>query len=70
MKNDERILSELKESIFNQLSHRELEGYFAQRVRAGDRPNYAYPANHLPKATGARMEIVTSFVAAGAPHNR
>ena len=40
-----------------------ISGYFTQRVRSGDRPNYGYPANHLPETTGARMEIDTSFMA-------
>jgi len=40
-----------------------IDGYFTQRMNAGDRPQYGYPANHLPDATNARMEIVTSFMA-------
>lgn len=39
-----------------------IDGYFTQRVRSGDRPNYGYPTNHLPETTGARMEVNTSFM--------
>lgn len=40
-----------------------IDGYFTQRVRSGERPDYGYPANHLPETTGARMKIDTSFIA-------
>ncbi len=52
------------ETNVNQLSELFIDGYFSQRVRAGDRPNYDYPINHLPKTNGATMEVVTSFMAA------
>ncbi len=39
-----------------------IEGYFASRAKAGERPTYGYPANHLPEATGS-MELKTSFLA-------
>lgn len=40
-----------------------IDGYFTQRVRAGERPDYGYPTNHLPETTVARMQIHTSFMA-------
>ncbi len=55
------------ETNVNQLRDLFIDGYFSQRVRAGDRPDYDYPINHLPKATGRTMEVVTSFVAARKP---
>ena len=47
------------------MSNRDLfiDGYFTDRVRSGDRPDYGYPTNHLPETTIARMEIHTSFMA-------
>jgi hypothetical protein len=44
-----------------------IEGYFTQRVRAGERPKYGYPTNHLPETTIARMQIHTSFMASRKP---
>lgn len=41
-----------------------INGYFSQRIAAGDRPDYGYPTNHLPDAEGEEMEIVTGFIAA------
>ena len=55
------------ETNVNRLSDLFIDGYFSQRVRAGDRPNYDYPINHLPKTPGTTMEVVTSFVAARKP---
>lgn len=40
-----------------------IDGYFTQRVRSGERPNYGYPTNHLPEEVVARMQICTSFMA-------
>ena len=44
-----------------------IDGYFTQRVRAGERPDYGYPTNRLPETTIARMEIHTSFMASRKP---
>lgn len=41
-----------------------IDGYFTGRVKAGERPSYGYPANHLPETDGSTMELVTSFMAA------
>jgi len=45
-----------------------IDGYFTERVLAGERPSYGYPTNHLPETTIARMGIVTSFMAARKPN--
>jgi hypothetical protein len=37
-----------------------IDGYFTQRVKAGDRPSYGYPKNHLPETEG-ESEVVTIF---------
>jgi len=66
MKSDDVEVNEVKKSVFLDLATKGLNGYFAKRVRAGDRPSYVYPSNHLPKTTSGRMEIVTSYIAAGA----
>lgn len=39
-----------------------IDGYFATCAKAGERPTYGYPANHLPEVAG-EMEIRTSFLA-------
>jgi hypothetical protein len=52
----------LDENVRN-LSDLFIDGYFSQRVRSGERPEYDYPINHLPKKDGATMQVVTSFVA-------
>jgi hypothetical protein len=41
-----------------------IDGYFSQRLRAGDEPKYGYPANHVPETTLPSMEVVTGFLAA------
>jgi hypothetical protein len=56
---------ESKEAVENRDLY--IDGYFTQRVRAGERPKYGYPANHLPKTTDARMQIHTSFMASRKP---
>ena len=57
----ESAISALKEKL-------QLNGYFSKLAREGIRPDYGYPENHLPVTTGARMKIVTSFVAARVSH--
>ena len=37
------------------------DGYFATCAKAGERPTYGYPANHLPPAMGS-MEVKTTFL--------
>jgi hypothetical protein len=44
-----------------------IDGYFAQRIKSGERPKYGYPTNHLPETTGARMEVRTSFMVSRKP---
>lgn len=39
-----------------------ISGYFSDCLAKGDRPDYGYPANHLPETTIDRMEIHTSFM--------
>lgn len=41
-----------------------IEGYLDTRFKAGDRPTYGYPKNHLPNAGDTRMQVVPSFVGA------
>ena len=44
-----------------QFEHLLIDGYFSTRAKAGERPTYGYPANHLPEAKGS-MELKTSFL--------
>jgi hypothetical protein len=55
-----------REAIWSRVPAEHAKDYFAERLRAGDRPKYGYPPNHLPKTTCPPMKIVTSFVAARA----
>jgi hypothetical protein len=41
-----------------------IEGYLDERFKAGQRPTYGYPKNHLPHAGETRMQVVPSFVGA------
>jgi len=36
-------------------------GYFGTRAKAGERPTYGYPPNHLPQASGT-MKVRTAFL--------
>lgn len=38
------------------------DGYFSSRILAGDKPDYGYPANHLPDVGDKEIELKTSFV--------
>ena len=40
-----------------------IDGYFSQRMKSGEKPNYGYPSNHVPKTTVKSMKVVPSFVA-------
>jgi len=41
-----------------------VEGYFASRFAAGERPNYGYPTNHLPETVVPSIDVMTSFMSA------
>ncbi len=40
-----------------------IEGYFSDRVKAGERPTYGYPKSPLPEVPeGAEMQVGSSFI--------
>ena len=54
------------EELVNALDrHQDLyiTGHFSERLRAGERPDYGYPKNHLPTTDGSEMTVVTGFIA-------
>jgi hypothetical protein len=56
----ENVRRELESKVWEQ-------GYFAERIARGDRPDYRLPQASLPEVSaGARMEIATCFMAARA----
>ena len=41
-----------------------IRGYFSDRIRKGETPNYGYPANHVPTTTIPHMEVETGYLTA------
>jgi hypothetical protein len=41
-----------------------VKGYFTDRIRKGERPQYGYPANHVPETTFPHMEVETGYLTA------
>lgn len=54
MANDRTVEQPVDRSVY-------LDGYFAQRMMAGDEPDYGYPQNHLPEPKVEEMTVVTGF---------
>jgi len=39
-----------------------IRGYFSDRIRNGEQPDYGYPENHLPEVGDAVMSVVSGFM--------